>query len=165
MLPRIQTILYTTDLSDNSRLAFDYAASLAERYDADLMVLHVVEPVHPNTHVLLSSSMGESEWVHLQSDYEEGLSDDLGAKMGRFAASLGLTVESAHIRDEGLMIRKGMPAEEIIAAAGEYKADIIVMGTHGYGMVKDALMGGTARRVVRRSGIPVLVVRSPEQDQ
>ena len=63
MLPNIETILYATDLSENSRLAFGYAASMAQRYGARLLVLHVLEPVHPNTHVLLSSSMGETEWV------------------------------------------------------------------------------------------------------
>jgi nucleotide-binding universal stress UspA family protein len=40
---------------------------------------------------------------------------------------------------------------------------MIVMGTHGYGVFKDALMGGTARRVVRRSPVPVMVVRLPDE--
>jgi nucleotide-binding universal stress UspA family protein len=38
----------------------------------------------------------------------------------------------------------------------------IVLGTHGYGMLKDTLMGGTVRRVLRCSKTPVLVVRNPE---
>ena len=164
MLPNIETILYATDLSENSRLAFGYAASMAQRYGARLLVLHVLEPVHPNTHVLLSSSMGETEWVHLQSDYEDSLSDHLGQEMGRFCESLQTSKETANIRDEDLLVGKGSPAEEIIKMANERKVDIIVMGTRGYGIVKDALMGGTARRVVRRSDIPVLVVRSTEDE-
>ena len=165
MLPNIQTILYATDLSENSRLAFGYAASMAERYGARLLVLHVVEPVHPNTHVLLSSSMGETEWIHLQADYESSLADDLSVKLRQFCENLQTSMEQVHIDDKSLLIAKGTPVEEIIATAGEHKADIIVMGTHGYGMVKDALMGGTARRLLRRSDIPVLVVRSIEKTE
>lgn len=43
-------------------------------------------------------------------------------------------------------------------AAEAIDVQLIVMGTHGYGMVQDALMGGTARRLVRRSVKPVLIV-------
>ncbi len=164
MLPTIQTILYATDLSDNSRLAFNYAASLAMRYEAKLLILHVFEPVHPNTHVLLSSSMGESEWVHLQAGYEKGLADNLGLTIGRFCSNLQTSMEAVHLDSEGLMIRRGTPVEEILTTAREARADLIVMGTHGYGMVKDALMGGTARRLVRRSDIPVMVVRNSDKE-
>ena len=91
-------------------------------------------------------------------------SDHLGQEMGRFCESLQTSKETANIRDEDLLVGKGSPAEEIIKMANERKVDIIVMGTRGYGIVKDALMGGTARRVVRRSDIPVLVVRSTEDE-
>ncbi|MGD9216864.1 MAG: universal stress protein, partial [Desulfobacteraceae bacterium] len=81
MLPKIQKILYATDLSDNSRLAFGYAASLAKRYQAQIMVLHVIEPVNPNTYMQISGAMGESEWVNLQLDFESTMVDDLGKKL------------------------------------------------------------------------------------
>ena len=57
-----------------------------------------------------------------------------------------------------------MSVDIILEVAEEKGVDLIVMGTHGYGMVKDALMGGTARRIVRRCNIPVMVVRSKESD-
>jgi nucleotide-binding universal stress UspA family protein len=52
--------------------------------------------------------------------------------------------------------------EQILAQADAAQADLIVMGTHGQGTFKDAMMGSTARRVLRRSKIPVLVIRLPE---
>jgi nucleotide-binding universal stress UspA family protein len=51
MLPKIQKILYATDLSDNSKRAFGYAASAAQSFDAQLIVVHVVEPINPNTYM------------------------------------------------------------------------------------------------------------------
>lgn len=50
------------------------------------------------------------------------------------------------------------PADEIVACAGETRADLLVMATHGYGAVLRALLGGTAQAVVRRAPCPVLLV-------
>ncbi len=47
MLPDIKRILYATDLSENARHAFGYAASLANRYGAKIIVLHVIEDFSP----------------------------------------------------------------------------------------------------------------------
>jgi len=162
MLPTIKKILYATDLSENSQLAFGYAASLAIRFDAEMMVLHVDEPISTNTYVQLSGMMGEAEWVNLQRDYGDRLSDEIVSKLKQFCEEMQASLVTIKLRDEHVFIRKGEPVEEILALAAEQGVDIIIMGTHGYGMVKDALMGGTARRIVRRSDTPVLVVRNPE---
>lgn len=164
MLPEIKKILYATDLSDNSRLAFGYAANLVMQYHAEMLVLHVIEPINPNTYMQISGTMGESQWVNLQLDYENSMIDGLGAKLGEFCRYMGVSVESLDLNDENLLIRKGQSVDEILKVAIEKSADIIVMGTHGYGMLKDTLMGGTARRIVRRSSVPVLVVRSAEME-
>jgi nucleotide-binding universal stress UspA family protein len=164
MLPKIQKILYTTDLSANSRLAFGYAVSLAKQFDGDLYVLHVIEPVNPNTYSHISGMMGEAQWANAQIDYENKLVDDLGAKLHEFCGHLQTPAEQIALKDEQLIVRKGTSVDVILDTAKELAVDMIVMGTHGYGMVKDALMGGTARRIVRRSDIPVMVVRSTEED-
>jgi nucleotide-binding universal stress UspA family protein len=160
----IKKILYATDLSENSRLAFGHAASLAMQYRAEMIVLHVIEPINPNTYMQISGAMGESEWVNLQLDYENTMVDSLGTKLRRFCQNLEADIQDINIKDDNLLIRKGMSVDVILSTALEKDADIIVMGTHGYGMVKDALVGGTARRIVRRSDIPVLVVRSHDKE-
>ena len=58
----------------------------------------------------------------------------------------------------------GNPVEKIISHSEQEKFDLIVMGTHGHGKLEDAMIGSTARRVVRRSEIPVLVVRLPMEN-
>lgn len=164
MLPTIQRILYATDMSENSRLAFGYAMSLAKQYKAELMVLHVIEPVNPNTYTQISGALGEGEWVRFQADFEDGMLDKLGATVREFCNQLQTTTEEAPLKEENMLIRKGISVDEILDVASQQKTDLIVMGTHGYGAFKDALMGGTARRVVRRSNVPVLVVRSTEEE-
>ena len=53
----------------------------------------------------------------------------------------------------------GMPAEEIVDAAARIHADLIVMGTHGHGVIGRALMGSVAQHVVTGSRVPVLLVK------
>jgi len=64
-----------------------------------------------------------------------------------------------------IIVERGNPVEQILKQSDEKKCDLIVMGTHGHGTLADAMMGSTARRVLRRSKKPVLVVRLPEEDQ
>ena len=61
------------------------------------------------------------------------------------------------------VIYVGYPAEQILRQADKLECDVIVMGTHGYNILKDALIGGTARKVVRNSEVPVMVIRLPKK--
>lgn len=162
MLPKIKKILYATDLSDNSRLAFGYAIAQAEQFGAQLMVVHVIEPVSAYTQSHMSSLMGESEWINIQQDFNERLYDDLMMQLRRFCDQVATDIPTECLQEDHIFVRKGLPVEEILALADEQQADMLVLGTHGYGMLKDTLMGGTVRRVLRRSKKPVLVVRNPE---
>ncbi len=165
MLPKIQKILYATDLSDNSRRAFGYAAGLAERYNAQMMVLHVVEPINPNTYMQISSMMGETEWINLQMERDNELIKEIKSRLKRFCLELQTDANIFQLSDDQILVRKGLPVDEINGLAEKENADLIVMGTHGYGLVKDALMGGTVRRLVRHSRKPVLVVPPLEKGQ
>lgn len=165
MLPSIRTILYATDLSDNSRRAFGYAAGMAESYGARMLVLHVVEPINPNTYMQISSMMGETEWINLQMDRDNQLINEIKSRLKHFCLDLQEDMDTSKLGEDQILVRKGIPVEEIIRLADEENADLIVMGSHGYGLVKDALMGGTVRRLVRHTQRPVLVVPSSERSR
>ena len=64
------------------------------------------------------------------------------------------------VTDE-ILIKTGAPAEVLVQTAKEKNCDLIVMGTHGQGVIADVLIGSTAKWVVRHSPIPVLVIRLP----
>jgi nucleotide-binding universal stress UspA family protein len=162
MLPKIQKILYATDLSENSKRAFGYAAGVAQSFGARMIVLHVVEPINPNTYMQISSMLGEAEWVNLQVGRDSQLTEEIMTKLKQFCQDLQADMSYFTLNEDQILIRKGLPVDEIIGLADAEGADLIVMGTHGYGLVKDALMGGTVRRLVRRSAIPVMVVPDPD---
>jgi nucleotide-binding universal stress UspA family protein len=164
MLPNFKKILYATDLSNNSRLALGYAASIAKQFQAELLVLHAIEPINPYAYSSISGVMGDGEWMNIQANYENKMVDEIGAKLRVFCSQMHTTTDEIALRDENILVRHGTSVDIILQMAKELEVNLIVMGTHGYGMVKDALMGGTARRIVRRSEIPVMVVRSKEED-
>ena len=62
------------------------------------------------------------------------------------------------------LVRSGSPAIEIIAAAKELDADVIVISTHGYTGLTHVFLGSVAEHVVRRAPCPVLVVREKEHE-
>jgi nucleotide-binding universal stress UspA family protein len=164
MVPEFKRILYATDLSENARYAFGYAASLADRYNAQVTVLHVLEDISTTFNMHISGYLGDAQWAQLQVEKEGTLLDTITERLNAFCSEAQDRMKECKFIVEKILVVKGVPAEEILGQAEANDVDIIVMGTHGYGVFKDALMGGTARRVVRRSPAPVMVVRLPEQD-
>ncbi|MGD8342610.1 MAG: universal stress protein, partial [Desulfobacterales bacterium] len=71
MVPDIKKILFTTNLSPNSRAAFDYAVSLADRYGAVITVLHVMEEVSHTSDIHIKTFLGEEQWQKLQQAHEQ----------------------------------------------------------------------------------------------
>ena len=59
MLPQLKTILYATDLSENARYAYTYAASIAQQYGARITILHVIEKLTAETFLQIHGYVGE----------------------------------------------------------------------------------------------------------
>jgi nucleotide-binding universal stress UspA family protein len=164
MIADIRHILYATDLSENSTHALQYAARIAERFGADLTVLHVIEDLGRPAQVQINAYLGEGEWERLEKDRNRFVLDQVSQRVDAFCAEIGDASGSCPFKPRDVMVRKGSAPEVILKEAEQIGADLIVMGTHGYGVFADALLGGTARRVVRRSRVPVMVVRPPEEE-
>jgi nucleotide-binding universal stress UspA family protein len=158
VLPKIEIILYATDLSVNSQPAFNYAASLAEKYGAKIIVLHVMELPPLNPYLQMKGFKGIDEWERIEKSRGDQLLQFMELKLKEMCNEMNSHVSACTIAEEQIVIRKGVPFEEILKIAQDCRADLIVIGTHGYRMVQDALMGGTARRLLRRSEKPILVV-------
>jgi nucleotide-binding universal stress UspA family protein len=162
MLPQIKNILYATDLSENARYAYKYAASLAQQYGAQITILHVIENLTAETFLQIQGYVGEDKWKKLQDEKQADFISRIKGRLNNFCDEINSELDACTFQVEKIIVKEGVAADEILYQADLNNADVIVMGTRGYGMFKDALMGGTARRVVRRSLIPVMVIRLPE---
>ncbi|HZZ79706.1 MAG TPA: universal stress protein [Gemmataceae bacterium] len=140
MLP-IKTILFATDFSPASKIAFDVAAALARDYNARLIALHVVEPVQ----------MGFSEFnAYVGPDEDTGLA--MESLKAYKSPSPRVTIEHR--------LLEGAAATVITETAAETAADVIVMGTHGRTGFSRLMMGSVAEEVLRHAPCPVLTIRA-----
>ena len=161
MLPQFKNILYATDLSENARFAYRYAASLAQQYDARITILHVMENLSAAAYLQIHGYVGEQKWKQLEADHQADFISRIQGRLSNFCEEISGDLDACTFQVDKIIVKEGIAADEILFQADLNDADVIVMGTKGFGMFKEALMGGTARRVVRRSTIPVMVVRLP----
>jgi nucleotide-binding universal stress UspA family protein len=140
----LKRVLVAHDFSDYSELALRYGLLFAEKYQAELHLLHVVSAP------ILSGP--ELAWVpsSIEGAYHK--------------AALGLqrTVQGEAYRRRQVRhtVRWGKPYREILSYANEQKIDLICLGAHGSGFGMHTLLGSNADRVMRQSPCPILVARS-----
>lgn len=162
MLPQIKKILYATDLSPSARYAFNYAALLADALNAEISVLHVLEEIPASSKSQLVDYLGEKMWNSLREHKRSDFQETIRQRIAEFCEEAGEELKECRHIVGATLIREGNPSVQILEEVERGDYDMVVLGTHGHGVIADALMGGTARRVVRRCAKPVTVVRLPE---
>ena len=167
MVPEIKKILYTTDLSTPSQKALGYAVSLANRYDATITILHVMEDASFSTGTQFQDLLGEEKWKQLKEMHEQQAKQVLIGKQKEatlIGEALGNFCQEAqecmgHFGVDDVAVAKGNVVDEIINESQSRQCDLIVMGYHVRGKLEETIAGTTTRRVLRRSKIPVFLVR------
>ena len=176
-LPKVDVkkILYATDLSESARYAFAYAVSLADLYNAAITMIHVLPEVPDILDKNIIGYISADRWEEIKSqNVDEAREALIGKRRDHLAIRDALHQFSQNVKEshagsgfvtDDIVVVRGNPVEQILAQAEEKNCDLIVMGTHGHGTLADVMMGSTARRVLRRSTKPVLVVRLPEEEE
>jgi nucleotide-binding universal stress UspA family protein len=141
MFPR-PLVLCPTDFSEPSRGALRYAAALAEHFYADLMMLAVDDPF------MMEAAAAAMDEHFLERQTRAALSAFVSET---FAAR---QPQVPAVRQH---IATGRPAEAILRCAEEFKADVIVMSTHGATGIRKTVFGSVTERVLRQTFLPVLV--------
>lgn len=138
-------ILVPVDESDQSRTAFEYA--LETFPEASITALHAIDPRDFRTYGGIEGWVDMEQLADQQRAHAEQLVEDARAQ----AEERGITV--------GTAVVTGKPAQSIVDYAEENDIDHIVIGSHGRSGVSRVLLGSVAERVVRRSPVPVTIVR------
>ena len=164
MVPEIKNLLFTTDMSETSNFAFNYAASIANRYDATITILHVLKNSMPTQENLVTNVIGEKKWLDIVEQNKVEVVEDIRSRLEKFCEEVKAELPSCPFFMEEAIVRIGNPVEEIIREVNQNKYDLVIMGAHGHGAISGTVMGSVSRRVLRRSKIPVLVVRLPDHE-
>ena len=139
-----QRIMVATDGGEAAEWATDIGASLAAQLHAELAFVHVIPRA-----LAYPTELGFVELERI-ADLQERAEHYL-----RHAQRRAGSVPS------DLIVREGIAPTEIIAAAKEWKADLIILGSHNRGRFSRLILGSTAEAVVRGAACPVLVMTHP----
>ncbi|PLX79643.1 MAG: universal stress protein [Desulfuromonas sp.] len=161
MLPQYKNILVTTDLSPNSENAFRHAVMLARHNDAKIHLLHVVPDIDSSVRGYVSAVMGQEKLAEFESKHETDAKLEIQREIDRFAKDELSSLPQDLERFSGTIVKHGHIVPEILKAADELNADVIVMGTHGMGAIEHTFLGSTAEKVLRKSKRPVFVLPFP----
>ncbi|MGI9492434.1 MAG: universal stress protein [Geminicoccaceae bacterium] len=160
----VKNILYSTDLSHNSPIAFGYAAYLAKLTGADIHILHVLEPLSGDAvfalQVYVQSDKSRHEMLDLRIERAQKLLDE---KQDAFWAGQSDEDKKVRAKIKSIKVCESYPAEEILKASREHDCDLIVMGSHERG-INHTFLGSVAKSVLRRSHVPTLIVPLAETD-
>lgn len=144
----IKKVLVPIDFSDYSKSALKYAISLTKIFNAEIILIYVVEPViYPP-----DFSMGQIAIPTVTSEWDERAKDELN-KLAKTEFT-----DAANVKT---IVKTGKPFVEIIETAREENIDLIIIATHGHSGVEHILFGSTAEKVVRKAPCPVLTLREP----
>jgi nucleotide-binding universal stress UspA family protein len=147
-------ILFATDGSPSAAEAQKEAFELAQRLDAPLLVVSVAHPAVP--------PIGYAGY-----GYSDVVAELTKAERHRVERLLG-TIAATACADQvpcSTVVADGFPVEQICRIAREHDAQLIVVGSHGWGAARRLFSGSVSTGLVHSAPCPVLVVRGSQQSQ
>jgi nucleotide-binding universal stress UspA family protein len=147
----LHRILVPTDFSKFSENALTYAVAFAEKFGAELYLLHVVQDLALFIPPEVAAAPVTVSVTQLATAAHE---------------ALDRTIRESNLNRFGVKreVREGNPFTEIVRFAKEQDIDLIIMGTHGRTGLAHVLLGSVTEKVVRKAPCPVLTVRHPEHE-
>jgi nucleotide-binding universal stress UspA family protein len=157
-IPKIKTILYTTALGEHTRPVFRYAISLAQHYNAEILIVHVVEPLSSTAKAVMKTYLSVEDVERIQKDDLREVLQEIKGRLQQFCEEELTSSQSAESKVREILVVAGDPGDEILHVANEHKADLIVIGRSTGPIFGNTVMGTVARRVTRLANVPVFVV-------
>lgn len=144
----VNRVMVGVDFSKDSDASLAAALQIAALHGAEVYAVHVID------------SRPEDNLLNPAVEHQKTILDALNARLIRVADK---AVPSFDKRGLHSLLRTGRPAEELISAADEKNADVVVVGNRGRGLIQRTLLGSVASSLVRRLKRPLIVTRGWEQ--
>lgn len=157
-IPKISTILYATDLGENTRPVFRQAIAQAKMHNASIVMVNIVEPLGDTARSVIAAYMPEISLDKMQKDGMKDVIANMKERIKTFCNEEFKGEDTQSLPVKEMVVIAGRPSEQILTAAETYKADMIVMGQSSKTVLGSKVMGSSARRVARLAKIPVLIV-------
>jgi nucleotide-binding universal stress UspA family protein len=165
MVPQIKKILYATDLTKNSTYVFYYAMDLARKHDARIIILHCIQTISPSQYA--HGWMTDDLFEVLQRDKDQEKEQDtveIKKLLQQFCQNIETRIGPPCVDlVSEIIVKEGYPAEEILNTADTKECDVIVLGAHGKGSLKQTFLGSVAGSVLERTRKPVFIIPLPSE--
>ena len=162
-MPKLCKVLYATDLSKNSAHAFQYAIDIADKHDALIYIVHVLEELPESARTVLENYLSDEQYQKFLSRKDDSV-NVIRERLSAFCDNVKRNDPQCVFRVASIDVMEGHPVSEILRYADSNACDLIVMGTHGKGILGHALLGSMAEKVLRKSRVPVMAVPIPDDE-
>lgn len=143
----MKTIVAALDFSDSTATVLASAVEQARAFGATLHLLHVLEAEPAYT----AYGFTPDEFPAIHTFQEEARKRAV-AKLDELLATVPSDVEAR------TKLEDGGPLHAIIGYVAEHSADLVILGTHGHGVVASLLLGSVAEGLIRKAAVPTLVI-------
>jgi nucleotide-binding universal stress UspA family protein len=150
IIREIKRVVTPVDFSDNSRLIAESSAYVAGKFGAAMHLVFVVQNFDDYSGFFVPQMTLPT--------LEGELVESAETKMASFCGEMVAYCESVGVKELSYKVFMGDVAEKIVEYAADLKADMIIMGTHGYKGLEKIMFGSVADKVVRSASCPVLTV-------
>ncbi|MGH8415890.1 MAG: universal stress protein [Pseudomonas sp.] len=154
----IRSMLFATDLGLYAPYVLQHALALARTFNAELHVIHVVEPMGLFAESVLQSYLAEDVLRELHSEGVNTVIEGIELRMlAGFRDELGEDNQDLELI-RSVRVVQGDPSNVILEQAQRLEVDLLVVGSHSHGAEGDTPIGRTAARVLQLSEVPVYMV-------
>jgi nucleotide-binding universal stress UspA family protein len=155
----IRSMLYATDLGLYAPLVMQHALALARTFNADLYVVHAVEPMGLFAESVLQSYLDEEALNEFQSEGLKTVIANIEQRvLDSFREELGEEGKQELQRIRAVRVLQGDPSEVILEQVQKLSVDLLIVGSHSHGVGAETPLGRTAARVLQLSKVPVYLV-------
>lgn len=154
----MEKILVPVDFSDVTDIVIENAKLFAKSFDAELKIIHVVTPVQD----MGALAAGNTDGIFIQPVKYKGIRNEVAIELKNEHKKM-LEIKQ-QLNNEKLKVKtsllEGQVLETILSQVEEYTPDMIIMGSHGHGYLKRALLGSVTMFLLKHVKCPITIVPS-----
>jgi nucleotide-binding universal stress UspA family protein len=160
MVPKIKKILYATDLSENSAYAFYFAIDFAQKHNANIIILHVVQPISPDVMPYIK----REGIVKIEKDSIKEATEEIKNRLQSFCRRVEGEIGPPCIElVSKTLVPLGDPTDQILNTVDREDCDLVILGTHGKGFLAHTFLGSVSSAVLQRARKPVFIIPLPSE--
>jgi nucleotide-binding universal stress UspA family protein len=167
LVPNIRRILYATDLSPTARHAARYACTLGHRFGAEVHVIHVIqdalEALSTEAGYSFADMIEHDDWEAFQEEGLDKAKQAINTRIQEASQDAKKEIPLCPLSQKRVFVEVGDPAQTVLSVAEKGSFDLIILGSHGHGKLERKMLGSVVGDIVKRSSIPVMVVRLPKE--